>query len=224
MQGKFISLEGGEGTGKTTQIELLSNKLKEIGINTTTTREPGGTIEAEKIRNLLVQRDGGNWDPLSEALLLFAARREHLVKLIWPEMEKGNWVITDRFADSSRVFQGYGMDLGQEIINRLYRLIAEDFCPDLTIVLDIDAEIGLRRSNKHMQDSNDELENTEDRYELMGLEFHKKLRDGFLKIAELYPRRCIVINAEQSIEEIHAEIMAVVSKKFGLDEQELANG
>ena len=155
QHGKFITLEGGEGTGKTTQIQNLHSYLTRLGIDCIVTREPGGTAEAEKIRNLLVQRDGGDWDPLSEALLLFAARREHLVKKIWPAMQKGKWVISDRFVDSSRVYQGLAQGLGETVIEGLYYMIAGEFEPDLTFIMDINPEEGLRRSGKQNQMSLD---------------------------------------------------------------------
>lgn len=216
-KGVFITLEGGEGTGKSTQIKKLHSALSHMGIDCIVTREPGGTEEAEKIRNLLVQRDGGDWDPLSEALLLFAARREHLVKRIWPAMEKGQWVISDRFADSSRVFQGYGMGLGKNVIEGLYYMVAEEFQPDLTFIFDIPPEVGLERSNRQMQMTIDESESTEDRYERMGIAFHQKLREGFLDVAKDFPNRCVVMDAEQDIETIHNHMMEIIKHKFGLD-------
>ena len=218
-RGRFITLEGGDGTGKSTQVQRLHSFLEKRGIPCIVTREPGGTDEAEKIRNLLVQRDGGSWDPLSEALLLFAARREHLVKRIWPALDKGTWVISDRFADSSRAFQGYGMGLDLNIIEGLYYMVAEDFEPDLTFIFDIDPEVGLARSSRQLNITLDEAESTEDRYERMGLSFHQKLREGFLKIAENEPTRCVIMDAEQSIEDIHAQMIEIITHKFSLDQQ-----
>ena len=214
--GVFITLEGGEGTGKSTQVRKLHTALTKLGIDCIVTREPGGTDEAEKIRDLLVQRDGGDWDPLSEALLLFAARREHLMKRIWPALKKGQWVISDRFADSSRVFQGHGMGLGQNVIEGLYYMIAEEFQPDLTFIFDIDPEVGLERSTRQMKMTIDENESTEDRYERMGLGFHEKLREGFLTIANEHPGRCVVINAEHPIDDIHDRMIEIVKHKFHL--------
>src|SRR4051812_35595542 len=118
-KGLFITLEGGEGTGKSTQVKLLQQALSNAGVAALTTREPGGTDQAERIRNLLIQRDAGHFDALTEALLMMSARREHLVNKIWPALEKGQWVISDRFADSTRAFQGYGMGLGQDVIDKI---------------------------------------------------------------------------------------------------------
>ena len=205
-KGVFITLEGGDGTGKSTQVRMLQESLAAFGLTCITTREPGGTEDAEKIRNLLVHRDGGQWDPLSEALLFSAARREHLVGKIWPELEKGSWIVSDRFMDSTRVFQGVGHGLDRSVIEDLYSKIAGDFEPDLTIILDLPAEEGLRRSGSRGD--------SEDRFERLGLAFHQKLRQGFLDIAKEYPARCVVIDASQDIETIHSQIMQVISDRF----------
>ncbi len=211
-KGVFITLEGGDGAGKTTQIGLLKQALSVAGIPTLMTREPGGTDQAERIRNLLLQRDSGTFDPMTEALLMFAARREHLVNKIWPEMEKGTWVISDRFADSSRAFQGYGMGLDQQIIEKLYTLVAGDFQPDLTFIFDIDPEAGIGRSLHRAQKTGA----TEDRYERMGQPFHHRLRHGFLEIAKKFPERCVIIDAARDIQTVHQQLLQVISQRFGI--------
>lgn len=221
-KGHFITLEGGDGTGKSTQIKLLHKALAASGIDVVITREPGGTDQAERIRSLLLQRDSGTFDPMTEALLLFGARREHLVNKIWPSIEQGTWVVSDRFADSSRAFQGYGMGLDLDVIEKLYTLVAGDFKPALTIILDIDPEEGLSRSMKHMATTANASESTEDRYELMGTPFHTRLRDGFLKIAKAEPDRCVVIDAAQSIDAVHRSILAEISRRFGVSLKEAA--
>lgn len=213
-KGVFITLEGGEGTGKTTQIRLLEEALKARGLDVTTTREPGGTSQAEKVRSLLVQRDGGHWDPLSEALLLFAARREHLVKKIWPAINEGKWVICDRFADSTRAFQGYGMGLPLETIEALYKVTVGDFQPDLTFVLDVPVETGLARSAKKLGEAATKMESSEDRYERMGVAFHERLRQGFLAIAKKDKNRCAVVDTLQTPQAVHAAIMAEIDRRF----------
>lgn len=220
IQPQFITFEGGDGTGKTTQIKEFSNWLeKEYGQNVLITREPGGTDEAEKIRALLVRRDGGQWDPLSEVLLLSAARREHLVKKIWPALKAGQWVVSDRFVDSTYAFQGHGMGIRQDRLQKIYKDIAGDFKPALTFILDIDAEEGLKRSGKQLEDTQDQHEKTEDRYEAMGLEFHQRLRHGFLEIAEQNPKRCIVIDAHQNIEQVQKEIRDAFLTRFSLSQE-----
>jgi dTMP kinase len=219
-KGIFITLEGGEGTGKSTQIRLLQQALASAGVDVVTTREPGGTPQAERIRNLLLQRDSGSFDPLTEALLLFAARREHLVEKIWPALEKGQWVISDRFADSSRAFQGYGMGLDQQVIDGLYKTVAGNFHPDLTFIFDIDPALGLERSIQRMKAAG----LAEDRYERMGLAFHQRLREGFFEIAKKFPDRCVVIDAAQDVQAVHAQVMKVVGARYGVAPKEARNG
>lgn len=223
-KGIFITLEGGDGTGKSTQIRLLAEALTAAGVDAVTTREPGGTPQAERIRNLLLQRDSGTFDPLTEAMLMFSARREHLVNKIWPEMEAGKWVISDRFADSTRAFQGYGMGLDAVLIEKLYALVAGDFQPDMTFIFDIDPEAGLTRSMKQKGQTQDATESTEDRYERMGLAFHNRLRDGFLAIAKQYPDRCVIIDAAQDIQSVHRQVLRVIEDRYGVSLKEASHG
>jgi len=215
-KGIFITLEGGDGTGKSTQIKLLQQALSAASVDVLTTREPGGTDQAERIRNLLVQNNGSYYDPLTEALLLFAARREHLTEKIWPALERGQWVISDRFADSTRAFQGYGMGLDMQVIENLYQHVAGKFQPDLTFIFDIDPEAGLKRSMKRLKDN----AITEDRYERMGLPFHQRLRNGFLEIAKKFPERCVVIDAAQDVQAVHQQVLKVVEQRFGVAAKE----
>ncbi|MEE8351002.1 MAG: dTMP kinase, partial [Rhodospirillales bacterium] len=144
--GKFITLEGGEGGGKTTQIKLLAEALKEAGIDPVVTREPGGAPAAEVIRRLLVEGDVARWQPMTETLLHYAARLEHVYNVIEPALTMGRWVISDRFADSTVAYQGYGHDLGRETINKVHELVLGSFQPDLTIILDIPMQDGLARA------------------------------------------------------------------------------
>lgn len=222
--GVFITLEGGEGTGKSTQAKLLQQALSSAGVDVITTREPGGTEQAEKIRHLLLQRDSGSFDPLTEALLLFAARREHIVNKIMPALMQGQWVISDRFADSSRAFQGYGMGLPLEVIEYLYKLVAIHLKPDLTFIFDMDPEVGLKRSLKHLAATENKAESTEDRYERMGLPFHQRLRQGFLEIARQDPGRCVIIDAAQDIHSIHKQLLQEIGKRFGAIGKEVKHG
>lgn len=219
-KGVFITLEGGEGTGKSTQIRLLHQALAGAGVDAVCTREPGGTPQAERIRDLLLQRDSGSFDPLTEALLLFAARREHLVHKIWPALEKGQWVVSDRFADSSRAFQGYGMKLDLSAIESLYKMTAGDFEPELTFVFDIDPAVGLGRSMERQQAE----AVTEDRYERMDISFHQRLREGYLEIARQFPARCVVLDAAQGIGALHAQMLAIIDQRFGVRAKEVHHG
>ena len=210
-KGGFISLEGGEGSGKTTQINHLAEMLSGRGYDVITTREPGGVPEAESIRKLLVQRDGGHWNAMAEVLLLFAARSIHIEKLIKPALDAGKIIICDRFTDSTIAYQGYGRGLDIEKIREIEQISIGKFTPDLTFILDIDVKVGLARSNARLTAQN----NTEDRFERMDIDFHKKLREGFLEIARKNDDRCYIINAAQSIDNIFDEIKNITLAKLG---------
>ena len=210
-QGQFISLEGGEGAGKSTQIKRLSHLLQESGIKSICTREPGGTPGAELIRDLLVKGDVSRWTPRTEALLMFAARQEHVEKVIKPTMDQGDWVICDRFADSSVAYQGYGHELGAENIDDLHKWVLGDFQPDLTLILDLPVAIGLSRTRAHVVGEN--------RFEGMDTPFHDRMRKGFLAIAKNNPHRCAVIDATQSLDDVTTAIWKHVKAKFGLPNQ-----
>lgn len=205
-RGRFITLEGGEGAGKTTQIRLLSEALTACGVEVVVTREPGGSKGAEEIRRLLVSGETGRWGPVTEALLHTAARRDHLERTVWPALEAGRWVVCDRFFDSTVAYQGYGLGLGAPYIEELQRVALGAFRPDLTMILDIPVEIGLRRAAvRH---------GGEDRYERMDVGFHRRLRDGFLAIANGDPGRCAVIDAAASVEGVQASILDVVTHRL----------
>ena len=205
-RGRFITFEGGEGAGKSTQLRLLAEGLRHAGLPVVTTREPGGSPGAEAIRALLVSGEVERWDGVTEALLHFAARRDHLVKTVWPALERGAWVISDRFADSTLAYQGFGHGLDPEVIAGLYRLAVGHFSPDLTLVLDLPVEKGLERAGSRG--------GAEDRYERMGLGFHQRLRQGFLGIAASNPMRCAVIDATRTPDQVRADIMATVRARL----------
>lgn len=207
-RGRFITFEGGEGTGKSTQVRLLADALREEGLMVVTTREPGGSAGAEAIRALLVSGEVDRWDGIAEALLHFAARRDHLVKTVWPALERGAWVISDRFADSTLAYQGFGHGLDPDVIASLYRVAVGHFAPDLTLVLDLPVEKGLERTGTRG--------GAEDRYERMGLGFHQRLRQGFLGIAASNPMRCAVIDAAGNPNQVHGDIMATVRARLPL--------
>lgn len=212
-KGFFITIEGGEGSGKTTQIERLVETLEGRGHDVIVTREPGGTPEAEAIRALLVQRDGGDWSSMAEVLLLFAARLMHVRDLIKPALDEGKVVICDRFTDSTIAYQGYGRGLDITKIRKIERLTLDDFRPDLTFILDIDAKTGLSRSNKRLSET-DEGAQTEDRFERLDISFHETLREGFLEIARRDEERCYILNAVQSVDELAEEIENIAIAKL----------
>lgn len=207
-RGVFITLEGGEGSGKSTQVHLLARALAARGIEVIVTREPGGAPGAEQIRTLLVNGETGRWDPLSEALLHYAARREHLCHTILPALAGGRWVVCDRFADSTMAYQGYGHGLGREVISALHAAVVGDLAPDLTLILDIPVAEGLGRAASR---------GGEDRYERMDRKFHDRLREGFLDIARREPRRCAVIDASGTVEQVEAAILGTVHARLGVN-------
>ena len=214
MKGLFITFEGGEGTGKSTQIKLLEEYLKEKGKDVVTSKEPGGTEVGLEIRKLLVCGDKDKFDATAEALLYFADRHIHLTKKIWPAMEKGAIVLSDRFADSTMAYQYYGYNkrVSKETLNTLYDVAVGQFKPDLTIILDIDPEKGLARSFAKAKN----MDVKELRFEGRDLEFHHNLRNGFLEIAKAEPERCVVLDADKTIEDLHTDIIKVVEEKLGL--------
>ncbi|MGQ0663269.1 MAG: dTMP kinase [Pseudomonadota bacterium] len=207
-RGRFITLEGGEGTGKSTQVPRLAAALRHAGLRVHTTREPGGSIQAEAIRKLLVEGEPGTWRPIAEALLNYAARAEHVERMIRPALVAGAWVVSDRFADSTMAYQGYGHRLGRQAVEALHRLTLGAFKPDLTLILDLDARAGLERAAARG--------GGEDRYERMDEAFHRRLRRGFLDTARREPRRCKVIDASDSVEATGAKILAAVARRFKL--------
>lgn len=209
-RGLFITLEGGEGSGKSTQIRILAENLRKRGQNVVTTREPGGTPEVEKIRELLVMRDGGVWTPVAEILLLFAARQMHVENLIKPALAAGKIVISDRFTDSTRAYQGYGHRESLETLEKINMLAIEGFSPDLTFILDIPVELGLERAGKRLKKDG----SNEDRFEKLDISFHERLRRGYLEIARQNPVRCVVVDAGQPVEKIAGILFQATLEKL----------
>ena len=214
MNGKFITLEGGEGCGKSTQIKLLSEYLRRKNIDVVLTKEPGSTEEGKILRQLLVTGDKDKFDAISECLLYYADRRCNLNKVVWPALKEGKWVISDRYADSTEAYQYYGYDkrVDFQTLQSLYKIVAGDFKPDLTLILDIDPETGMRRSYAKAET----MEVKELRFESRQMEFHHNLRRGFLEIAKREPQRCAVIDADADIETVHKRIIEIVEKRLGI--------
>jgi len=218
--GRFITFEGGEGAGKSTQLRLLADALKDCGRSIVTTREPGGSPGAEEIRQLLVEGTVGRWDAISEALLHFAARRDHVERLIRPALARGDWVLCDRFADSTMAYQGYGHELGREPVATLQQFTIGALAPDLTLILDLPVEAGLARAGIREADGgraggDDDGEGAgETRYERMDRAFHERLRAGFLDIARREPGRCVVIDAAQPCARVRAAVRAAVAARL----------
>ena len=202
---RFITFEGGEGSGKSTQIRLLEKKLSKK-YKVIITREPGGTREAELIRNLLVRGKSGKWSGITEVLLNFTARKDHVEKIILPNLKKNKWVICDRFSDSTLAYQGYGRNVSFDIIRKLNKSLINNLKPALTFLLDIDPKIGLSRSKKR---PNNEL-----RYENMPLSYHKKIRNAYLDIAKKNKKRIKIIDASLDKRDISEIIWSIIQKEI----------
>lgn len=209
----FISFEGGEGSGKTTQIAKLREWLEGRGFSVHTTREPGGTEGGKLIRKLVVEGDDARWSPKTETLLYMADRCDHLDKIIRPKTAEGTWVLTDRFVDSSYAYQSYGRGIPLNEIQSVYEFFGKGFMPDMTLLLDIDPELGLTRAMTGKGRNLNEV-----RFEKIGLEFHQKLRNGYLDMARKDSARyeVITITADKTPDAIHAEIVQRIQKRFEL--------
>ena len=208
--GRFITFEGGEGGGKSTQTRLLQDALASNGIESILTREPGGSAGAEEIRELIVTGSPDRWDPLTELCLLYAARRDHWLKVIKPKLEQGIWVISDRFADSSIVYQGYAGDIDIDTVLNIHNVVLGEVWPDLTIVLDLPPELGLERSYKR-----DTANNSKDtRFEKRELHFHNLLREGFQFLHSKSPDRICVIDGTKTIKEVEIEVFSIIKNRF----------
>jgi dTMP kinase len=207
---RFITLEGGEGAGKSTHLRRLGEAMRAAGKTVVLTREPGGSQGAEQIRTLLVGGAVNRWEPMTEALLHYAARRDHVERTIRPALDAGSWVLCDRFSDSTMAYQGYGQGLARDWIESLHRVVLGEFNPALTLILDLPVEQGLVRARDRSGAAG------EDRYERMGLGFHERLRAGFLDIAVREPARCVIVDATRSVEEVSAAIRAAVRERLGL--------
>ncbi len=213
MRTRFITFEGGEGAGKSTQIQLLAEALRTVGEDVITTREPGGTPAAEQVRALLVSGDVDRWSPLTEVLLNYAARAEHVEALIKPALDRGAWVLCDRFSDSTLAYQGHAGGVAVSRIDAIHKAILGDFMPSLTFVFDLPVDVGLARA----QQRETEAATAEDRFERKGEGFHGRLREGFLRIAEENPARCHVVDAAQDIATVARDILSKFEQAYGIN-------
>ncbi len=207
-RGRFVTFEGGEGTGKSTQVRLLVSYLSQSNIDVVQTREPGGSPSAEDIRPLLVTGAADRWSPMAETLLFHAARVEHWRQVIDPALARGAHVVCDRFSDSTMAYQAYAGGLDPKIVADLHRVALGGVETDLTFVMDISVDEGLRRAATRRD--------TETRFERKGREFHERLRQGFLDIAQRSPKRCLIIDAAQPIERVHGAVLDALKSRLGL--------
>ncbi len=203
----FITLEGPEGSGKTSAINKVKEILQSQGHEIVMTREPGGTSISEQIREVILNKENTSMDPRTEALLYAASRRQHLVEKIWPSVKEGKIVICDRYLDSSLAYQGFARNLGIEDILKINMYATENTFPDLTLLFDLDPEIGLGRINA---DKNREV----NRLDLEKLSFHKAVREGYLKLAKMYPERFVIIDASKSKEEVVEQTLKAIEERL----------
>lgn len=206
-RGKFITIEGVEGVGKSTQIEAIRAYLESVDIDYVLTREPGGTLFAEKIRNLLLGIQDEDVDPVSELLLIFAARAQHLARLVIPSLEAGKWVLCDRFTDATYAYQGGGRELGPEQVAQLENLVQGSLRPDLTILLDLDPEVGLQRVG-----SRGEL----DRFEREEMVFFERVRNAYLDLVSSNPQRYLVIDAGRDVETVRTDLLTQFRERMDI--------
>ncbi|MEC7092192.1 MAG: dTMP kinase [Pseudomonadota bacterium] len=205
--GRFITIEGGEGAGQSTQIQVVKDYLLSRGNDVVATREPGGTSEGQEIRNLLVSGDKNKWSPLSETLLILADRAAHLERVIRPALAEGKYVVCDRFFDSTKAYQGVAGGLGLDVIHNLQQPVLGTTLPDVTFLLDIDPEKGLRRA---------QVRGGELRFESKTLAYHRTLRNAFLDFAAQEPDRIFVIDADRDVEAVSADILAVLDERINV--------
>lgn len=212
---RFVTFEGGEGAGKSTQVARLRAQLGAAGINAVATREPGGSPFAEQVRAFILAPDTSLHVALAETLLFAAARADHMAATILPALDDGRWVLCDRFTDSTRVYQGVAAGVPIDKIMALEDLVLDDRQPDLTIILDVPPEVGLERARARAHSGGADVPDT-DRYEARELAYHEKLRAGFLEIARREPNRCVVVEGQQSEDAIAEEIWDLVCARLGV--------
>ena len=206
---KFITFEGGEGAGKSTQVDRLSNAFKKQKIPLITTREPGGSHGAEAIRSLLVSGNPNRWQPKTELLLHYAARIEHISNLLKPSLDQGKWVISDRFSDSTFAYQGFGHGIDLRELTNIHAFAVENYKPDYSILLDLTVKQGLSRAKARKIN--------EDRYEQMSHDFHERVRRGFLEMSAKEPDRFIVIDGSQPVDYVALKVIEAINKRFDLN-------
>jgi dTMP kinase len=206
--GRFITFEGGEGAGKSTQLKRLVARLEAGGLDVVATREPGGSPGAESIRELVLKGSADRWSPVTETLLMYAARRDHVERVIRPALARGAWVVCDRFADSTRAYQGAAGGVDPALIAAMETHVLEATRPDMTLIFDMPVEVGLERAHARA--------GSEMRFESKGLAFHQRLREAFLAIARAEPARCAVIDAAGTLDEVEAAVWAAVEGRLAV--------
>ena len=212
-RGVFITIEGGEGAGKSTQLARLAEAVRQAGREVLATREPGGTEDAEAIRALLVDGAPGRWDPVAETLLHYAARAQHVARLVRPALDRGAAVVCDRFADSTMAYQGFGQGVPRGTIRAVHAAALGRFAPDLTLILDVPVETGLARASGRQATN---------RYERFDAGFHARVREGFLTIAREEPGRCVVVDASRPPDAVWQAVAGAISGRLRLELEDAA--
>jgi dTMP kinase len=221
--GKFITFEGGEGSGKSTQARILADRLRQRGLDVKVTREPGGSPFAERLRELLLDPSTPPHSAMSEALLFYSARADHLETVIRPALKSGTWVVCDRFSDSTRVYQGHAGKLNPQIVQALDLIVVAKSRPDLTLIIDVPVEIGMARAQVRLGQKQAQQQATaprdvrplvSDRYESRDVDFHKRLRQGFLEIAKSEPERCAVVDGHHDSAVVAATVWSAVRTRL----------
>lgn len=215
-RGTFITFEGLDGCGKSTQLERLAQRLREAGFAVTVTREPGGTATGEKIRQLLLDTRTAGLDPVAELTLMFASRAQHLAEIILPALAKGEIVLCDRFTDSSEAYQGGGRKLGSERVLELHRVVCGDLKPDLTILMDSNVAASVERARRRNQARISAEEADENRFERENRAFFERVRAAYLDLAKREPERVMVVDSRGTPDQTHAKIMDIASGKLRL--------
>lgn len=213
-KGKFITVEGLDGCGKSTQLERLANALRGEGIDALVTREPGGTPVGEKLRAVVLDSRTAGLSPLAELAILFASRAQHIFEIILPAVQAGKWVLCDRFTDSSEAYQGGGRELGSEAVLTLHRVLCGDLHPDLTILMDSDVAASVARARRRNSAAKDSSQIDENRFEQENKAFFTRVRNKYLEIAKREPQRVAVVDARRTADVVHPEILNVVRNRL----------
>ncbi len=216
QRGKFITFEGLDGVGKSTQMEKLAGWLRERGVKVIATREPGGTALGQKLRTLLLSSRTQGLSPSAELGLMFADRAQHVDEQILPVLDRGEWVLCDRFTDSSEAYQGYGRELGSGVVRELHHALCHNLQPDLTILMLTDLSHSINRALRRNQEQSRADQHDENRFEKENRAFHKRVLDGYLAIADREPQRVVKVDAKAAIPTVHKNIAAIVCERFGL--------
>ena len=216
-RGKFITFEGLDGVGKSTQMENLAAWLRERGLDVITTREPGGTGLGQKLRTVLLSSRTSGLSPMAELALMFADRAQHIDEQILPALQRGRWVLCDRFTDSSEAYQGGGRELGSEVVLQLHKALCHNLKPDLTILMLTDLEHSVNRARRRNQEKARNSEHDENRFEKESRAFHKRVLESYLAIAEREPQRVVKVDAKDKISAVQKKIIAVTRERLELE-------